>query len=274
MLPDTVYTLDVLLAIGRQGQLEIPFQHDIGSIGPVLSDAEPQVKLTPRTKSDIGHEERSHFKQDVERTLRDPAAVEEPKVVEIGRMDWASLDIKPPVLLNFADPFATVDKPSMPRRPSVGSADGNWRRRSDSASSVGSVAIGPVRASFALPASIPRSNSSTSLNPFAPPFPLPAKIQDAPSLPMPMPSSLPKRPGALPPVFVKKESATLPQPMALPAVPSLGHAWDGVVSGNERRRARSISSEMSMGDRSSDSRPERLKSLGNSLRASTVQRIL
>lgn len=120
------------------------------------------------------------------------------------------------------------------------------------------------------------SQSSTSfpgvgLNPFAPPFPPslatangyfkpPAKpftmahsssspISQAPqipqqvqfqtaSLPLPRPSSLPPRPGPLPPVFIKRESAALPQPMALPDVAPLGKEWEGenALSGNEKRR--------------------------------------
>ncbi|OCF34834.1 hypothetical protein I316_03379 [Kwoniella heveanensis BCC8398] len=55
---------------------------------------------------------------------------------------------------------------------------------------------------------------------------------------IPLPSSLPARPGPLPPVFVKRESAALPQPMALKDVAPLGKDWEGehTISGNERRR--------------------------------------
>lgn len=305
MLPNTVYTPDALLAIGRQGSFDIPFKHDIGRVGPVLSDAEPQIKLTPRVESTIDDAARSIFKDEVKRALKTDvdsavltAAEEEPKLATptIGDMDWGSLDIKPPVLLDFVNPFA-IEKPGLPRRPSMGSEDGNWRRRSDSTSSMGSVGsldiptARPIPApGAARPSSISRSGSMTSLNPFAPPFPLPeaahsthnARVNAAPSLPMPMPSSLPKRPGALPPVFVKKESATLPQPMGLPAVAPLSHAWNGVVSGNERRRRSSSVSTDGAGpiaigvNRSlkSDDRPQHLKSLGSSLRASTAQRIM
>ncbi|WRT63221.1 uncharacterized protein IL334_000124 [Kwoniella shivajii] len=115
------------------------------------------------------------------------------------------------------------------------------------------------------------AGGGNKLNPFAPPFPLPnsngeqqkgkpitsSKIdredsldcnnQPPPSLPLPLPkqsltlplpSSLPARPGPLPPVFVKRESAALPQPMALPEVAPLGKGWmgDNSLSGNERRR--------------------------------------
>ena len=110
------------------------------------------------------------------------------------------------------------------------------------------------------------SASSISLNPFACPFPLPVPEAspfpaDIPSLPLPkvLPSSLPARPhGPLPPVFVKRESAALPQPMALPDVAPLGEGWEGErgMSGNERRRR---TSEMS-------GRPERLVRLGERLK--------
>ena len=86
-----------------------------------------------------------------------------------------------------------------------------------------------------------------------------------PSLPLPkaLPSSLPLRPGPLPPVYVKRESAALPQPMALPDVAPLGKEWEGdqAISGNERRRR---ASEMDILDR--QQRPERLVKLGESLK--------
>ncbi|RSH83967.1 hypothetical protein EHS25_005211 [Saitozyma podzolica] len=98
--------------------------------------------------------------------------------------------------------------------------------------------------------------NGNGLNPFAPPFPLPnttpAAItpprEPAPSLPLPktLPASLPKRPGPIAPVFVKRESATLPQPMAVKDVAPLGSDWSGeaALSGNEKRRR---ASEMGLG---------------------------
>lgn len=94
------------------------------------------------------------------------------------------------------------------------------------------------------------------LNPFAPPFPLPNTTptvtpppRDPPaSLPLPknLPASLPKRPGPIAPVFIKRESATLPQPMAVKDVAPLGSDWSGeaALSGNEKRRR---ASEMGLG---------------------------
>ncbi|WWC57602.1 uncharacterized protein I303_100134 [Kwoniella dejecticola CBS 10117] len=64
-------------------------------------------------------------------------------------------------------------------------------------------------------------------------------ISNEASLPLPkLPSSLPQKPSPLPPVFVKRESAALPQPMSLPDIAPLGVQWTGEnsLSGNEKRR--------------------------------------
>lgn len=197
--------------------------------------------------------------------------------------------------------------------------------RRDSLDSVGSSVSAQSSVSF----------PGGGLNPFAPPFPhLSANDDDlkpgvkpfrnayssshipqvaqAPqvpqhvhaSLPLPRPSSLPQRPGPLPPVFIKRESAALPQPMALPDVAPLGREWEGenALSGNEKRRMSAVGSIGSIGslsglgalgntsgvetrsrsgsDASSDAgwntgpvgkRPERLARLGERLRESMSQ---
>ncbi|KAK8844766.1 hypothetical protein IAR55_006616 [Kwoniella newhampshirensis] len=107
----------------------------------------------------------------------------------------------------------------------------------------------PFRFSNTLPPSshppplpVPRTSNfnvpaSPSLNPTTP-------VDTPPSLPLPKPASLPARPpGPLPPVFVKRESAALPQPMALPDVAPLGEGWEGEnsLSGNDKRRRASES---------------------------------
>ncbi|WVQ64317.1 uncharacterized protein L199_002479 [Kwoniella botswanensis] len=72
----------------------------------------------------------------------------------------------------------------------------------------------------------------------------PEPLAVAGSLPLPknLPSSLPAKPSPLPPVFVKRESAALPQPMALPDIAPLGKDWhgDNSLSGNEKRRRASL----------------------------------
>lgn len=125
---------------------------------------------------------------------------------------------------------------------------------------------------------------SGHLNPFAAPWPLPADTPDLtkdtttkeepPSLPLPkiLPSSLPPKPSdSLPPVFVKRESATLPQPMAVPDVAPLGEQWEGesALSGNERRRR--ASEMVIMPRKGSEGRPERLVKLGARLRESFAE---
>ncbi|WVN88534.1 uncharacterized protein L203_103745 [Cryptococcus depauperatus CBS 7841] len=64
----------------------------------------------------------------------------------------------------------------------------------------------------------------------------------ATTLPPPRNSSLPQKPSGLPPVFIKRESAALPQPMALPDVAPLGKDWVGekALSGNDRRRMSAV----------------------------------
>ncbi|KAL7422319.1 Endocytosis and vacuole integrity protein [Cryptotrichosporon argae] len=119
--------------------------------------------------------------------------------------------------------------------------------------------------------------------------PAPSAASDAePSLPAPkmrLPSSLPARPNAaLPPVFVKREAAALPQPMALPDVAPLGAQWESehALSGNDKRRR---ASAMGHGFRplSLDEvrvapleagRPERLVKLGRGLRAASDHNLL
>ncbi|WVQ82900.1 hypothetical protein IAT38_005036 [Cryptococcus sp. DSM 104549] len=75
-----------------------------------------------------------------------------------------------------------------------------------------------------------------------PPTTTPSPVS-TPTPPRPLPASLPARPGPLPPVFVKRESAALPQPMSLPDVAPLGRDWEGEngLSGNEKRRMSSVS---------------------------------
>ncbi|WWC97554.1 hypothetical protein V866_004438 [Kwoniella sp. B9012] len=72
----------------------------------------------------------------------------------------------------------------------------------------------------------------------------PEPLAVAGSLPLPknLPLSLPAKPSPLPPVFVKRESAALPQPMALPDIAPLGKDWhgDNSLSGNEKRRRASL----------------------------------
>lgn len=126
------------------------------------------------------------------------------------------------------------------------------------------------------------SSNSASLNPFAAPWPLPAETpdlshppstDDIPSLPLPnnLPSSLPPRPvGPVAPVFVKRESAALPQPMALPDIAPLGEEWEGesALSGNEISRRRS--GVVNDGGGGGRRRPERLIKLGERLRRSVA----
>lgn len=90
------------------------------------------------------------------------------------------------------------------------------------------------------------------------------------SLPLPRPSSLPQRPGPLPPVFIKRESAALPQPMALPDVAPLGREWEGenALSGNEKRRMSAVAGG-SIGSLSSLSG---LGALGNTCGVGTISR--
>lgn len=89
----------------------------------------------------------------------------------------------------------------------------------------------------AKPFTMARSSSPISQASQVPQVPQQVQIQTA-SLPLPRSSSLPPRPGPLPPVFIKRESAALPQPMALPDVAPLGKEWEGenALSGNEKRR--------------------------------------
>jgi hypothetical protein len=152
------------------------------------------------------------------------------------------------------------------------------------------------------------SISAAPLNPFAAPWPLPKttprvsipnasgnslpRSQGIPipsaSLPLPkgLPASLPPRPNVeLPPVFVKRESAALPQPMALPDIAPLGHAWQGEnsLSGNDKRRRASQMGlpplPLSIGEGRMDrigtsmveKRPERLVKLGEKLRMSVAE---
>ncbi|RXK42666.1 hypothetical protein M231_00221 [Tremella mesenterica] len=112
------------------------------------------------------------------------------------------------------------------------------------------------------------------------------------SLPLPKAASLPPRPGPIAPVYVKRESAALAQPMSLPNVAPMSHIWETeeAMSGNERRRrasevsggqgwqtpsrgtsdAGSVSSEEGRGQ---DQRPERLVNLGKSLRKSVSEKV-
>ncbi|KAK1924576.1 hypothetical protein DB88DRAFT_471977 [Papiliotrema laurentii] len=135
------------------------------------------------------------------------------------------------------------------------------------------------------------SISSSPLNPFAPPFPLPnttprVSVPGPPSvsdrsstsstgLPKTLPTSLPKKPEApLPPIFVKRESAALPQPMALPEIAPMGPAWEGdaSLSGNEkRRRASSLVPPPGYSATASEGgKPEKLLQLRQRLRQNSV----
>lgn len=226
-----------------------------------------------------------------------------------------------PVLVDFHDPFSSKRKASevfqaFPR--SVGSESSSYAGLAGGgmmANSLGerftNLRIGARTSSISTGSTSPsgsisspsRSRSSSfglgqaGLNPFAAPFPLPptqstSTTVDIPSLPLPksLPSSLPAKPaGPLPPVFVKRESAALPQPMALPDVAPLGKAWEGEnsLSGNERRRrASELGAGVGMGVGSAlgiksiprdvplvsasmgEKRPERLVKLGERLRES------
>ncbi|ORY26485.1 hypothetical protein BCR39DRAFT_255818 [Naematelia encephala] len=181
--------------------------------------------------------------------------------------------------------------------------------RSDSTSSLSSVST------ISRPRSRAGSIKGLPLNPFAAPWPLPSTTPHlvvsrsaSPSSPVPLPklgpASLPVRPrGPLPPVFIKRESAALPQPMALPDVAPLGQAWEGEnsLSGNEKRRraseigqvwqssiasgggvsinadikgnrARDFATRLGGGDSLGEKRPERLVRLGERLRESVSGR--
>lgn len=75
----------------------------------------------------------------------------------------------------------------------------------------------------------------------APAAAVPPPIARAESNTLPAPPSLPlpaKPSGSLPPIFVKREAALLPQGMAQPHVAPMGREWDGEngLSGNDRRR--------------------------------------
>ncbi|ORX35087.1 hypothetical protein BD324DRAFT_652803 [Kockovaella imperatae] len=155
--------------------------------------------------------------------------------------------------------------------------------------------------------SISSNAGQRPLNAFAAPWPLPkttptihlsksrgSSIASSPidgqTLPLPkpssLPSSLPAKPNTvLPPVFVKRETAALPQSMALPDIAPLGKDWEGEnsLSGNDKRRR---ASEMGfaplplprdsliqglVGKKSLEvkpARPERLVKMGQNWRAS------
>jgi hypothetical protein len=150
------------------------------------------------------------------------------------------------------------------------------------------------------------SLSKGGLNAFAAPWPLPDTTPKIPltnpidklasnttaesTLPLPkyLPSSLPPKPNApLPPVFIKRESAALPQPMALPDIAPLGRGWEGEysMSGNDKRRRASEmglpplpldlgtvqSRNKGFGGSLVEKRPERLVKLGERLRMSTAE---
>jgi hypothetical protein len=224
------------------------------------------------------------------------AAEDEAKVL----FAYSSLDTKPPVLIDFSNPFQANP---LHRRTSNAAALFPHRNRSDSVASttsIPSVCLGD-RGSLSRTSSFSTSPvmRKGSLNPWAAPFPLPKTATPArdtsPSLPLSraVPLSLPARPGPPPPVFVKKESATLPQPMALPTVKPMGADWlhEASLSGNERRRRASeigavpvmrlgqsfsvskpaIVHDARFGSQSTGSeRPERLVKLGQSLRQSVA----
>lgn len=158
----------------------------------------------------------------------------------------------PPVMVDFTDPFrkASAAFQSFDAGPAVGHAQ----------------SLGEKFAALREGRSRSSSNSSESLNPFAPPFRARSvEVKESVPLPKHLPSSLPAKPSAsLPPVFVKRESATLPQPMTVPDVAPLGEEWDGAMSGNERRRRASETPR-------SEGRPERLIRLGARLRESAGQ---
>ncbi|WWC90183.1 uncharacterized protein L201_005116 [Kwoniella dendrophila CBS 6074] len=153
---------------------------------------------------------------------------------------------------------------------------GGRNSKSNSISSLTSILS--RRSSSASSASFSGGKDKNELNPFAPPFPLPNSTSasnivqpkpihhdklkkpislggggggdetqqtedDGGSLPLPKPSllsSLPSKPSGLPPIFIKRESATLPQPMSLPDIAPLGEDWLGEnsLSGNDKRRLR------------------------------------
>lgn len=191
----------------------------------------------------------------------------------------------PMVLIQFG---SRVPSLSLSASPSL--SDTSSRKRSGSNESAGS--------------------SLGSLNPFAAPWPLPqttpkvaipstvthrrstagdtassASMIDS-SLPLPKPpTSLPQRPKCpLPPVFVRRESAALPQPMKLPDVAPMGQGWEGEggLSGNEKRRRASEAAQTDPGYRpgplrigrsmeaavNREARPDHLVNLGRGLRKS------
>ncbi|KAI9633208.1 uncharacterized protein MKK02DRAFT_39187 [Dioszegia hungarica] len=252
--------------------------------------------------------------------------------------DYSSLheaDAKPPVLIDFADPFGG-NGANGGRRASNAFQSFPPLVRSDSAgsdSSTRAIRLGESFSTLRLSTSGSSSSLSSSfscspvlrkasLNPYAAPFPLPATTPNLtlskkpvqaesgstgiPSLPLPLAralpglSSLPAKPGPPPPFFVKKEAATLPQPMALPDIKPMGSDWlaEEAMSGNERRRR---ASQMGLGDQlplratgslsvpksipsalgadprfgsqsMGEKRPERLVKLGQSLRQSIANK--
>lgn len=171
--------------------------------------------------------------------------------------------------------------PSFSRSTSPSLSETSSRKRSDSVSSNGR--LNPFAPPWPLPKTTPKLTIPIN-NPYSSNSSPAVSISSEASLPLPkaLPPSLPQKPNcSLPPVFVKRESAALPQPMALPEVAPLGSDWEGEnsLSGNEKRRRASEMlpplhvgakvGTMRMGQSvKEDERPERLKLLGQGLRQS------
>lgn len=186
--------------------------------------------------------------------------------------------------------------PSLSRSSSPTLSEGSARKRSGSFLADGG--LNPFAAPWPRPSTTPQIGIDTLQPSVAPSLGHSSTTSDsgseAGSLPLPksLPSSLPKKPQCgLPPVFVKRESAALPQPMALPDIAPMGSGWEGEnsLSGNEKRRRASqlgsltdglvlrmgsVSSPPPVGASESlgDTRPARLINLGQRIRANSVCR--
>lgn len=163
--------------------------------------------------------------------------------------------------------------------------DIDWRRPKVTA---GLSAFAPP---WPLPTTTPQLTKAKAI-PKSVPAPTPPPIARAESTTLPPPATLPAKPqGSLPPIFVKREAALLPQRMALPHVAPMGRNWDGEnsLSGNDRRRraseqSPSISRAMSnvslrsassgTGSLSGSRRPEKFVRLGERLKETASRPIM
>lgn len=189
--------------------------------------------LTPRAASSIFAQQSRHSASGTGKYT--PAS---PSPLSLS-LNLAQVQVRAGVLSKKHDALRSVPRVETKNVTIVSSPveDLPWRRPS-----------APASGSPSAPSPSPACKSS---NAFARPFPLPptsvapqvpipgAKAESA-TLPLPPPpGSLPPKPTSiLPPVFVKRETAMLPQSMALPTIPPMGEGWEGdrSLSGNEKRR--------------------------------------